>query len=85
MKNSILFILILSFLLYFQNYSFAYTDSECAELAGKAKTEYAANQIIRECSESDGFFSKNIDLKCAIKAGKAETQSAARRIIRECY
>ena len=85
MKNSILFILILSFSLYFQNYSFAYTYSECAELAGKAKTAYAAREIIDECQDSDSFFSKNKYLKCAIKAGKAKTAYAAREIIDECY
>ncbi len=84
MKNLILFILTFSFSLYFQNYSFAYTELECAELAGKAKTEYASREIRSECSSSDGFFSKSKALKCAIKAGKAVSEHAAREIFYEC-
>ena len=85
MKNSILFILILSFSLYFQNHSFAYTYSECAELSGKAKNLYAARQIINGCTSNDSFFSKSKYLKCAIKAGKAKTDYAARQILNSCY
>ena len=82
---SILFILIFSFFLYFPNYSFAYTESECAALSGEAKSEFAAKKILFDCSASDGFFSKSKELKCAIKAGKAATESAAKAIYYECW
>ena len=78
------FILTVSMSFYFPTYSFAYTDLECSQLAAKAKTQYAARQIVNECGSSDGLFTKNKYLKCAIKAGDANTEYAARRIMSDC-
>ncbi len=49
MKNLIIFILTFSISFYFPTYSFAYTDLECAQLASKAKTEWAAKRITVQC------------------------------------
>jgi hypothetical protein len=84
MKNLIIFILTFTISFYFPTYSFAYTDLECSQLAAKAKTQYAARQIVNECDSSDGLFKKNKYLKCAIKAGEANTEYAARRIMSDC-
>ena len=85
MKNSILFILIFSFSLYFQNYSFAnayYTDRECGNMTTKANTAYASRAIFDACINSYGPRDK--DLICALKAGKAGSEYAAREILFQC-
>ena len=84
MKQLKILILILGILFYFPTYSFAYTDLECAQLASKAKTEWAAQKIILECGPRDSFFSKSHDLKCAIKMGEALTVYVAQKIYVEC-
>ena len=84
MKQLKILILILGISFYFPTYSFAYTDLECAQLASKAKTEWAEKRITNECGPKDSFFSKSYDLKCAIKAGEAVTEWAAKRITNEC-
>lgn len=84
MKRIYFFFISLALFVYYPNLSFAYTDKECSELSGKAKTEFAARLIMYNCGNSDSFFSKNKELKCAIKAGDATTEFAARRIFSEC-
>ena len=63
------------------------SDEKCAELAGDAKTDWAAEQIIDDCSYQKKVtfaFQYDSDLKCAIKAGKARTETAAEEIYDNC-
>ena len=63
------------------------SDEKCAELAGDAKTDWAANEILDECylQEKVMFqFQYRDDLKCAIKSGKARTETAAVEIYDSC-
>ena len=60
---------------------------DCASLAGKAYTNYAAAIIFDECTDQEKVLFPlmyNEYLKCAIKAGKARTERAARLIYDEC-
>ena len=79
----------LGFMMFIQNQVSAdyMSDEKCAELSGKAHTDYAARKIYFECGYQEDVLLSimyNHDLKCAIKAGKARTEQAARRIWFEC-
>ena len=63
------------------------SDEKCAEIAGDARTDWAAKMIIDDCfwHEKVTFsFQYNTFLKCAIKAGKARTETAAEEIYDNC-
>ena len=64
------------------------SDEKCSALAGDAKTDWAAEQIIDDCSYQKKVtfsFQYDRELKCAIKAGKARTETAAEEIYDNCY
>ena len=63
------------------------SDEKCAEIAGDARTDWAAEQILDDCfwHEKVTFsFQYSTYLKCAIKAGKARTETAAEEIYDNC-
>jgi len=63
------------------------SDEKCAELSGKAYTDYAASEIYMICGSQEKVFLSVMydqELKCAIKAGKARTEAAARNIMIDC-
>ena len=63
------------------------SDEKCADIAGDARTDWAAKMIIEDCfwHEKVTFsFQYSTFLKCAIKAGKARTETAAEEIYDNC-
>jgi len=83
-KILLFFILSFTLLLIYPRSSFSFTKKECADLAAKALTNPAADDIIRYCKADDNFFFKNEKLKCAIRAGEAKTETAADEIMYRC-
>tara|TARA_B110000971_G_scaffold124615_1_gene127547 strand:+ start:163 stop:444 length:282 start_codon:yes stop_codon:yes gene_type:complete len=84
----LIFILLVGLTLSSNVYAADYwSDEKCEDLAKKAKTQWAKNEIITDCkAQKKVWFSFQYDLflKCAIKSGKAKSEIAAREIYINC-